>query len=354
MKREIQIAILAIFTLIASIWGFNFISGKSLFSGDKTYYAIFDNVKDVNTATAVLVNGYQVGTVINILPESEDISKMKVGFQIKKEIKVPKNAIVELRSSSPLGGREMELVFEKMCDGTNCAENGTVLQGRTVGVLGSLISPEDIEPHVESLSSALNKALTDIGNPESDEALDKTIRNFSVTMENLAATSKNLEALTSKSARNLDITLANMAVLTESLVNSNETLASILENVDKTTQDLSESSLSETISKTNTTVDQAGSSLKSLETTMDEATATIKELNSLLVKVGSEDGSLGAMINSKEFYDQINETNKNLNLLLQDIRLNPRRYFRLFGKKSPEYSFPVEDPGFKGLKENDK
>ena len=39
-------------------------------------------------------------------------------------------------------------------------------------------------------------------------------------------------------------------------------------------------------------------------------------------------------------------TTKNLNLLLQDLRLNPKRYahFSLFGKKQKEFTLPDEDP----------
>ena len=69
MKKEILIAIFAAVTLAIAIWGYNFISGKNLFTTNYTYYAYYDNVQDVNTATPVQVNGYEVGTVISIKPD---------------------------------------------------------------------------------------------------------------------------------------------------------------------------------------------------------------------------------------------------------------------------------------------
>ncbi len=351
MKREIQIAILAIITLGASIWGFKFISGQNLFSGDKIFYSQFNNVKDVNTATPVLINGFQVGTVISILPESDDISKIRVGLQVKKDIRIPDYTIVELRSSSPLGGREIELVFDKMCDGSNCAEAGSVLEGRTVGILGSLISPDDLDPHMKSITGSINATLDSLGSPDSSAPLDKAIYNLSKTLESLANTSKSFENLMAKSSKNLEVTLSNMSVLTESLVESNVKLSSILDNVDLITEDISKASLSETIEKTNSTFDQASESLKGLEITMGDASATLKELHSILEKITNAEGSLGSLVNDKALYTNIEETSRNLNLLLQDMRLNPRRYFKLFGKKSPEYIYPNEDPGSQKLED---
>lgn len=344
MKREIQIALLAIVTVAASIWGFKFISGKSLFSGDKTYYAVFNDVKDVNTATPILINGLQVGSVISIRPMSEDIRKIKVGFQVNKEIRLPEYTVVELRSSGALGGREIELVFDKMCDGSNCAPNNSVLEGRSVGLLGSLINSEDLKPHIKNIAGSIDSTLDKLGDPKSDAAIDRAIYNLAATMENFAGASEKLENVISSSSRNMEITLANMAAITTSLANSNEQLTGILDNLEKVTSDLSEASLSETVAKTNGTMDQAQESLAALENTMNEATGTLKELKTVIQKMDNTEGSLGMLLNDKDLYNNIESTTRNLDLLLQDLRLNPRRYFRLFGKKSPEYEYPEDDP----------
>ena len=89
MKREIKIALLALITIALAIWGYKFISGQNLFSGDKMFYTIIDNAKEINTATPVLINGYQVGTVVSINPEPENVKLIKIGFQVNKDIKLP-------------------------------------------------------------------------------------------------------------------------------------------------------------------------------------------------------------------------------------------------------------------------
>lgn len=344
MKKEIQIAILAIVTLAASIWGFSFISGKNMFSGDQYYYAIYDDVQDVNTATPVQINGYEVGTVISILPEPNDISQIRVGFTVKNEIKVPKGAIAQLMASGALGGKRIELIFEKMCDGSNCAPDKSTLEGRNVGLIGSLIGEQEMTDQLNTISTTIDKTIGDLGNPESDDAVDVSVRNLSTTLENFASISANLERLMSRSSKDMEKTLSNMSTLTEALVISNEKMNTMLDNVSTLTADLSQVKLSETINKADGTIVQAGESLKTLESTMENATLTLDELTELLKGMNSSEGSLGMLMKDKDFYENLNSTTKNMNLLLQDIRLNPRRYFKVFGKKVPAYEYPEGDP----------
>ena len=63
------------------------------------------------------------------------------------------------------------------------------------------------------------------------------------------------------------------------------------------------------------------------------------------------DGMLPKLLSDKAFSDNIELSTANLNLLLQDLRLNPRRYFKVFGKKVPAYELPENDPA-NGVLEN--
>ncbi len=344
MRREIIIALFAIMTGIISIWGFKYISGQNLLSGDKTFHTIIDNAKQINTATPVLVNGYQVGTVNSIEPVPDNIKQIRLGFQVKKEILLPQNTHVEIRSESPMGGRELVLIFDKYCNGSNCAVAGSTFESSVVGMLGSIISQDELQPHINALTSSFDKTIGNLGKEGSDAELDKTIRNLSITMDNLAQSTSRFSDLMNNSSKNLEITLANMAILTESLVSSNDKLSGILNDLGTLTSDLAKVSMSETVGKANKTIDQATTSLASVEGTMTEAQVTVKELSQLIAAMGDEKGSLGLMMKDKDLYNNLEATTKNMDLLLQDIRLNPRRYFKVFGKKVPDYELPKEDP----------
>ena len=347
MKREIQIALLAIITAIIAFWGYNFISGKNLLSGDNTYYTIISNAREINTATPVLINGIQVGTVTSIEHVPEDVSKIKLSFLVKNKIQLPNYTVVNVRPESPLGGKELELVFDKMCNGNNCAAPGSTLNSEMIGLLGAILPPDELEPHIESITQSIDRTFGKLGAEGSDTPVDNTVRNLSVTMDNLAISTSRFANLMTRSSADIEKTMANMAVLTEALVNSNEKLANILNNVGTLTNDLAKVSISETVGKTNTTIDQATNSLQSVEKTMEQATITMTELNQVIAKLSSDEGSLGLLMNDKELYDNLSTSTKNMNLLLQDIRLNPKRYFKVFGKKVPAYVVPEDDPANK-------
>ncbi|NNE15264.1 MAG: MCE family protein [Saprospiraceae bacterium] len=344
MKKEVRIALLAIITLAVSIWGFKFISGKNLFSGDKIYYAIYEDVQDVNTATPVQINGFEVGTVISILPEPDDIKKIRVGFTVKEQVKIPKRSVAKLMATGPLGGKRIELVFDKMCNGADCAPNKSVITGETIGLLGSIVSQKELDQKIQTLTGSIDETIGDLGDPNSTDAVDVAVRNLAASLENFASISSKMERLMARSSVNMENALSNIATLSESLVVSNEKLNTMLDNVNIITEDLSKVKLSETITKTDGTIAQAESSLKSVETTMDQANVTLQELTNILSEMNDKDNSIGMLLNDKELYNNLELTTKNMNLLLQDIRLNPRRYFKLFGKKVPAYEYPESDP----------
>ena len=72
--------------------------------------------------------------------------------------------------------------------------------------------------------------------------------------------------------------------------------------------------------------------------TVAQVEKTMASLDSLLVNVNSGNGSLGKLINDRQLYTEMSESMSQLELLLEDMRLNPKRYvhFSLFGRKSSE------------------
>ncbi len=347
MSKEIRIAILAIITAALTIWGYKFIAGKNLLSGDKTYYGIYDNVQDVNTATKVQINGMVVGAVISIDAMPEDVRKIKLGFTVKKDILLPKNAIAELRSASPLGGKSIELLFDKMATKGEEVPGGSIIKSKSIGLLGSLVSEEEMTPYANTLTDAIDKTIGDLGNPESEDALDVSIHKLSQTMSNFASLTEKMNRMMINSQKNIEVTMGNMAVITNSLVNSQSKLNQMLDNLNGLTADLSQVKISETIGKSNDAIDQATASLKGVEQTMSEVSLTMNELKSIMEKMDNGEGTLGQLINDKSLYNNLTETTREVDLLLQDIRLNPRRYFKLFGKKVPDYELPEDDPAGK-------
>ena len=117
-------------------------------------------------------------------------------------------------------------------------------------------------------------------------------------------------------------------------------------NLDKITGDIAKSNLTNTLGKTNETLDASKVAITELKTTLSNASTTMKDLSAVLSKVEKGDGTFAKLMNDKNLYNNLESTTKNLNLLLQDLRLNPKRYahFSVFGKKQKEFTLPENDP----------
>jgi phospholipid/cholesterol/gamma-HCH transport system substrate-binding protein len=64
-----------------------------------------------------------------------------------------------------------------------------------------------------------------------------------------------------------------------------------------------------------------------------------------LANINDGKGTMGKLAKDEALYTNLQKTSKEMELLLQDVRLHPTRYVNvsLFGKKEKPYSAPVSD-----------
>jgi phospholipid/cholesterol/gamma-HCH transport system substrate-binding protein len=81
-----------------------------------------------------------------------------------------------------------------------------------------------------------------------------------------------------------------------------------------------------------------GKTAKSLQKTLNDVDAIIANLQ-------AGKGTMGKMLKDEGLYKNLDRTTKELELLLQDVRLYPTRYVNvsLFGKKNKPYVTPIND-----------
>ena len=124
---------------------------------------------------------------------------------------------------------------------------------------------------------------------------------------------------------------------------NSEEISETLKNLNKLTADLSEADIGNKVSGIMTSAEDA---VGSLDATMAKADSALIQINILLADMNSGNGTMGKLLKDEELYDNLNSTAHDLDLLLQDFRLNPKRYVNVsvFGKKQKDYSVPEEDP----------
>jgi phospholipid/cholesterol/gamma-HCH transport system substrate-binding protein len=69
--------------------------------------------------------------------------------------------------------------------------------------------------------------------------------------------------------------------------------------------------------------------------TMTNLQQSIGQLNKVLGGIERGEGSVGQLVKNDSLYNNLESSTRNLNLLLEDLRLNPKRYVQVsvFGKK---------------------
>lgn len=319
ITNETKIGALATVSIALLILGFNFLKGKNLFEREKDIYAVFPKVDGLSTSDGVRINGFQVGKVTTITETDQELTGVVVGIQITKNIRIPKDSYAVI-NVNPLGSTVVNIIKGK--DAEYISEGDTLRTMAAEGLLNDLKS--SLSPTLNGVNGTITSldSLVEVVGATLDVA---TRANLQQTLKNLEASTAALNAmLASQSA--LNQTLGNVQSITSNIKNDKDTINRILGNAEQFTSNLA-------------TLDLKG--------TVDKLQKTVTELNSTLAKINSGEGSLGLLMNDKKLYHNINASANSLNILLQDLRLHPKRYVNIsvFGgkTKSEPLMKPLED-----------
>ncbi len=311
ITKEIKTALLVISAILLFIWGYNFLKGKNLFDNNKKIYAIYESVEGLQTSSTVKLKGVSVGRVNSY--EFLENKKVKVEISIHTKYPISKSSIAELSGSSPLGGKEITIIPND--SDTSVLEDGDYLETTSkLGLTDELARQiEPLKDKVEKLLDNANELFTTFNQVLDEKAkqdLKSSLSSLNTTMNEFSGISKNVNSI---------------------LVDNKTKLNSALTNLDKTTANFA--TLSDSLAKAN-----LGQTVKNLEKTLASVDKIMKDLD-------SGKGSMGKLIKDDALYNNFTKTAKELELLLEDVRLNPTRYINVsvFGKKNKPYVTPEEE-----------
>ena len=123
----------------------------------------------------------------------------------------------------------------------------------------------------------------------------------------------------------------------KTLNDPNSDIGLMLGNFKKLSDDLAKADLSGTVASSK-------SAIENLNETMNSADQMLKNLDNLIADLDAGKGSLGALLKDEALYNNLKNTSKNLDLLLQDFRLQPERYKTILSGKERPYVKPADDP----------
>jgi len=309
ISNEVKVGILAVVAIVALIVGFRFLKAKDIFNRTPKLHAIFKSVGGLEKANFVKINGLTVGSVYAMEPADENVTAVKVTLSITEKVNIPSNSVAYIEGSL-LGSSN---VIIELGDATTNLKDGDVIQTKEeAGLLGNLTS--EAKPLISKVRNAADTAtlllsnFNNILNPATQHELQATIANLS---RSTAA----LNALLNSLNQPLSSTMENMNAITSNIKNQNKAIEGILNNANTFTNDLKQLQLQRTI---------------------DSLNATISDLRTTIAGISDPNGSLGALMHDRKMYNKLNDVLLSLEILLDDIRVHPKRYVNIsvFGKKN--------------------
>ncbi len=300
-KNEIKTGILVVIGIGLFIFGFSYLKSNDIFLGDRTFYAVYDDVEGVVNGTPVTVNGFPVGSI-------QDISFFKnnnllVKFRVENDLTFSINSIAQIYETGLIGGKALAIIPAN--DNSRIAVSRDTLESSVAPGLTELVNEKltPLQENIESMIVSANEVLSRVSLIFDDSTrtnLKTIVSDFTETIRDLKETS---------------------AVLKSNKLNIDK----IIDNALDISTDLSE--ISKTINQSE------------LDLIINNFKIFSNDLALILEKINDSNGTISKLIENDTLFQNLNNASKSIDLLLEDIRLNPKRYihFSIFGKKDKVY-----------------
>lgn len=291
-RTEIQVGATIIVALVTLMGGVTYLKEFTLGKQSRTWHVKFPQTGGLGEGDEVQVNGIRKGTVGKVALMGDRVS---VDLSLSTDVVITRESVVAIRNVGLMG--EKVIFVDLKLNGTPYAERDTIAgvfelgMGEVMASMGPTLAAMDkVTSNLEQLSTRIEK----------NGDVDKTLANFRETSEELR-----------------DALKENRALLHETLTNVND--------VSKTAKELT-ADREEQLKRTLDNFERSSANLERLSARMDSLRAS---LQSVTDKVDRGEGSLGALINDRSLYTDVNESVKSMKALIEDIKAHPRKYINL-------------------------
>jgi len=326
IRKEIKIGIVFVIALLAFVWGLNYLKGKDIFKKQTILYSVYNNASGINVSDPVLINGYQIGTVIDVSIMNDGSGEILVEYSINEDFDIPKNSIAQIESSDLLGSKAIVI---KLGDSNSYISSGDTLTASIQPSLQEEVSLQmlPLKNKAEDLMQSFDSVLVLIQyifNENTRTNLQKSFESIKHTIANLEHTTYNVDTLVSANKYRMASIIDNVASITENIEQNNDAIQNAIQNF---------SAISDTLASAN------------LKQTLDNADKTLNDFSLMMGKINNGEGSLGLLMKNDSLYRNIEQSSKEVELLIEDMRLNPQRYmhFSIFGKSSKKMKYKAPE-----------
>ncbi len=287
--NEVQVGVLTIAAIVILISGMMWFKNIDLSKGQNFYQADFSNVAGLRVGDKVQVRGIRMGEVsgMQILQAS-----VRIELQLNDTVDLREDAVVTLGEKGIVG----EVVIE-IDPGVGAGiQEGHIFKGRTAGTIASMTDAADA---ALSEMRILTQKVT--------ELVDQ-IKVEGKVVETLAQAHETLDKVDHMVEENH----TDIKVILDNLRLTSEGLRTIVES-----------------GRIEQTFDAAASAMASADSLMVVVQEAATSLNSVMAKLDEGGGSAALLLNDPTLYTTADSTMVSLKRLMDDMRRNPKKYFKV-------------------------
>src|SRR5258705_8714758 len=313
ISNETKVGILTNVALTLLIVGFNFLKGKNVFGHEKHLYAVFSDLGSLRKSNDVKMKGLPIGAVYDYTEIDRNLSGIIVIVTMKRDVNIPKDSKATIESEL-LGTTYLNIAQGQSTDFLK--DGDTLVSDRASSFLGDVKA--QITPTLTSVRGAIDSLKIVLGGLNRLFEKD-TKSNISEIIRNLKETTISLNKLLNAESGALSATLANANSITNNLKKNNDSITATISSIKR-----------------------AADKFSGLEVqpTVDSLQASIIEFKNLLNKFNTNEGTLALLMKDRAVYDELKNLLLGIEILFDDIRVNPKRYtgsliFNRKDKKGP-------------------
>ena len=308
ISREVKTAVLVISGIVLFIYLYNYLKGENLFDSNITYYTKFD-YNALDTSSPVTIKGNNVGKIVNVSYDF-NTGKTIVEMSVSKELRFSKDSKIRLYEQGLMGGNALAVIpgneseLAKKGDFLESEIEPGLVKSLTKNFSGISTGLDNTLKSADSLLVNLNKVIVD----DSENGLKAVIAELNETLKGYKTLSYSVNDMINKNDENITAILENFKIISQDMT--------------QLSAQLKEANLGDTV------------------THLD---STLVSVNSLISGLEQGEGSMGKLLKDEALYNNLVGVSKEMEELLRDIKLHPKRYFRILSKKEIPYQEEQEN-----------
>lgn len=232
-----------------------------------------------------------------------------------------------------MGSASIILTIPGGCNG-DCLPSGTLIGGKNLGILGSMVDKDDLKTYVSILQEGISVLVDSLGKQmategTSDSKMAQAIDNLTLTIDHLEGLTGQLQGVMASSGKNISRSIESLAGILDNVEASNAEISSMLRDLSVITRQVKDADAQKTI-------ESLQASLAGLQATLRVADTTFTGVNMVLTDIQAGKGSLGKLVKDDALAENLGALSRHIDTLVVDLQERPYRYIPLKSRRKTE------------------